>query len=280
MTTLQITYTIDDLSNVIVYNLVSVSHWGISVLPRQGRRPLQYKIDVALLPQRIRDSEGGLVDHVITAEYLFPTFDEATKAITLSSISSFELDLSGVLAKAVIVPEAIKQPSMLNDNPKVLQEAVDPPVAPKELLKAAPTPIVSIASLIDAIIAPKVASKPMLVTSPTEVPNPNKWLSTPSLVIPDVVQRSIIPNKDLEPKHEAPTKVVSKAVDILTQNYTALVTTLPFSEWSLSCMEQKNFNTLEDLIAKTQAELTITMGRKASQDIVGCLSNMGIYLKP
>lgn len=223
MPTLQITYTVDDLPNVVVYNLVDVSRWSITVLPRQGRRPLQYKIEVFLMPRRIRDSEGGLVDSVEHLEYIFQTFEDAKDAIIISSGDTLNIK-ENIPPKLDIVPP----------------EAPLPPVPAME-----------------ATI--------------------NKWLSAHSEPIPDVIQRLIVPNK-VESYVSIKEEKVKTSIDIDAKD--TLVADLNFSGWAKDCMGQKNLIRLSDLITKTQAELTISLGRKASQDIVSVLYTMGIKLNP
>ena len=293
MNTLQITYVIDDLPNVIVYNLSAVAQWGISFLPRQGRRPLQYKIDVAMLPRRVLDSEGNLVDSVVTAEYLFPTYEEAKKAIFISTGDTYSFQVDDLKEVPVepkvkevkpeeIKPEGTKQEEgtskEIKDDAAITFVKVETTVqVPKVIEAPIDAPIEVSKPTVELNIEPKVESK--VASKEVIPPNPNKWLGESAFEIPDIIQRIIIPNKDLEVPKLPSNKVNTKYEMISTDLYRP-VSTLNVNEWSASCMAQKGIKTLKDLSSKTQAELTITLGRKASQDIHQALIAVGINLKP
>ena len=262
MNTLQITYMDEENPSIAVFNLEAVATWSITVLPRQGRRALQYKIDVSLLPQRVRDAEGALIDHVATSTYLFPTFEEAKAAIHVST-GNFDFKMAGITPATELLRHAA------------------PVVVPK------PDPVeVPVASFIDPN-APK--------------PNPSKWVGnhsdsdrTPAVVIPSSIQPKQVDSPAKvhtsttlgEPEkapEKAPVQVIAPAPTIAKVKMfdpSMPINALGLTEWTKSCLVQKNLVTLRDLMSRKQTELTIAVGRKAALDIIHVLQGLGIELKP
>ena len=260
MNTLQITYMDEENPSIAVFNLEAVSTWSITVLPRQGRRALQYKIDVSLLPQRIRDAEGALIDHVATSTYLFPTFEEAKAAIHVST-GNFDFKVAGITPATELLRHAA------------------PVVVPNTVPVVAPT------------VAPVVAPDP---NAPK--PNPSKWIGNhsdsdraPAVVIPESIQPKQIeaPAKvststtlSAPAPVPAPAPVSAPVSKVKMFDPSMPINALGLTEWTKSCLVQKNLTTLRDLMSRKQTELTIAVGRKAALDIIHVLQGLGIELKP